>query len=42
METGVATKKLDLEQYAKDLRKRMDDAHSRMNQFLGTYDLSMI
>jgi len=42
MDTGVATKKLDLEQYAKDLRKRMDDAHSRMNQFLGTYDLSMI
>jgi len=42
MDTGVATKKLDLEQYKKDLRKRMDDAHKRMNQFLTTYDLSMI
>jgi malate dehydrogenase (oxaloacetate-decarboxylating)(NADP+) len=42
MDTGVATKKLDLAQYKKDLRKRIDDAHKRMNQFLSTYDLSMI
>jgi malate dehydrogenase (oxaloacetate-decarboxylating)(NADP+) len=42
MDTGVATKKLDLEQYRKDLRVRIDDAHKRMKEFLATYDLSML
>jgi malate dehydrogenase (oxaloacetate-decarboxylating)(NADP+) len=42
MDTGVATKKLDMAQYKKDLRARIDDAHKRMKMYLSTYDLSMI
>ncbi|WP_243363662.1 malic enzyme-like NAD(P)-binding protein [Fundidesulfovibrio terrae] len=42
IDTGVATKKLDMAQYKKDLRVRIDDAHKRMKMYLDTYDLSMI
>ena len=42
MDTGVATKKINLDEYKSVLRKRIDDAHKRMKSYLGTYDLSMI
>ncbi len=41
MDTGVATKKLDLEQYKKDLRTRIDAAHNRINLYLDTYNLDI-
>jgi len=37
MDEGVATVKLDLEQYAKDLRKRVFDARDRMSAFVKSY-----
>ncbi|MFA5074198.1 MAG: malic enzyme-like NAD(P)-binding protein [Nitrospirota bacterium] len=34
MEQGIATKKLDLNQYSKDLKKRLADSRARMNAFV--------
>ena len=42
IDSGVATKKLDMATYKQQLRTRIDNAHKRMKQFLATYDLSML
>ena len=42
IDSGVATKKLDMTAYKAALRRRIDDAHKRMRAHLDTYDLSMI
>ncbi|WP_243366913.1 malic enzyme-like NAD(P)-binding protein [Fundidesulfovibrio soli] len=39
IDTGVATKKLDMAQYKKDLRARIDAEHKRINAFIDTYNL---
>jgi malate dehydrogenase (oxaloacetate-decarboxylating)(NADP+) len=38
MDTGVATKTLDLEQYKKDLRTRIDAAHKRIKDYVASYN----
>ena len=42
MDSGVATKKLDMKAYKTALRKRIDSAHKRLQAHLATYDLSKI
>jgi len=42
IDSGVATKKLDMAAYKTALRRRIDDAHKRLHAHLATYDLSMI
>jgi malate dehydrogenase (oxaloacetate-decarboxylating)(NADP+) len=42
IDSGVATKKLDMAAYKTALRRRIDDAHKRMHAHLDSYDLSMI
>ncbi|MDR0477569.1 MAG: malate dehydrogenase [Desulfobulbaceae bacterium] len=42
IDSGVATKKLDMTAYKAALRQRIDDAHKRLHAHLDTYDLSMI
>jgi len=37
METGVATKTLDLAQYKKDLRVRIDASHKRVEDYVASY-----
>ena len=39
MDTGVATRKLDMATYKKELRERIDAAHKRVNAFIDTYNL---
>ncbi|MFP5239035.1 MAG: malate dehydrogenase, partial [Acidobacteriota bacterium] len=39
MDTGVATKKLDMAQYKKELRARIDAEHKRINAFIDSYNL---
>jgi malate dehydrogenase (oxaloacetate-decarboxylating)(NADP+) len=38
MEEGIATKKLDLVQYPKDLKKRLADSRARMDNFIKGYN----
>ena len=38
MDEGVATKKIDLVQYPKDLKKRLADSRARMNNFIKGYN----
>jgi len=40
MDTGVARKTLNIEQYKKDLRARMAASRKRVNAYVDTYDLS--
>jgi len=40
MDTGVARKTLNIEQYKKDLRSRMAASRKRVNAYVDTYDLS--
>ena len=37
MDTGVARKTLDIEQYKKDLRARMAASRKRVNMYVDTY-----
>lgn len=39
MDTGVATMTLDIEQYKKDLRDRIDASHKRIDAYVATYNL---
>ncbi len=41
MEEGTATKKLDLAQYAKNLKKRLADSRARMNEFIKAYNFNL-
>jgi malate dehydrogenase (oxaloacetate-decarboxylating)(NADP+) len=41
MEEGTATKKLDLAQYTKDLKKRLADSRARMNEFIKAYNFNL-
>jgi malate dehydrogenase (oxaloacetate-decarboxylating)(NADP+) len=38
MDTGVATRNVDLEQYKKDLRVRIDASHKRINEYVKSYN----
>ncbi len=39
IDSGVATKTLDMPQYKKDLRKRLDDARKRIEAYVTSYNL---
>jgi len=39
IDSGVATKTLDMAQYKKDLRKRLDDARKRIEAYVSSYGL---
>jgi malate dehydrogenase (oxaloacetate-decarboxylating)(NADP+) len=40
MDTGVAQIKIDLEQYKKDLRKRLDNSQKRINEYVKSYNFN--
>ncbi|WP_320173060.1 malic enzyme-like NAD(P)-binding protein [Maridesulfovibrio sp.] len=41
MDTGVARKKIDIEEYKKELRERLAASRKRVGEFLETYDLDL-
>ncbi|WP_415714266.1 malic enzyme-like NAD(P)-binding protein [Maridesulfovibrio sp.] len=41
MDTGVARKKIDIEEYKKELRERLAASRKRVGEFLKTYDLDL-
>ncbi|ACS78791.1 malic enzyme-like NAD(P)-binding protein [Maridesulfovibrio salexigens] len=41
MDTGVARKKIDIEEYKKELRERLAASRKRVGEFLDTYDLDI-